>query len=76
MEMIEETGFKYLGILEVDKLMENEWRKLEVGVRHSLRLNFDSELKEQNKIAANNYSVTPYRWRSGTPMTGRQTKQF
>ncbi|CAB3982989.1 Hypothetical predicted protein [Paramuricea clavata] len=66
-KFVEEDGYKYLGILELDKIMEGEMkRKFVKEYRRRLRLVLKSKLNGRNKIMAmNTWAVALLRYGAG-----------
>ena len=67
MKTISEDGYKYLGILESDKLMEKEMKeKVKKEYKRRLRLILRSKLNGKNKIQAiNSWAVALIRYGAG-----------
>ena len=67
MKEVDENGYTYLGILELDEIQEHEMKnKVIAECKRRLRLILKSKLNGKNKIQAiNNWAVTLLRYGAG-----------
>ena len=67
MKEVEKEGYTYLGIVELDKIKENEWKKKTIKeYKRRLLLILKSKLNGKNKITAiNTWAVAVFRYGAG-----------
>ena len=67
MKAVEKEGYTYLGIVELDKIKENEMKKKTIKeYKRRLRLILKSKLNGKNKITAiNTWAVAVFRYGAG-----------